>query len=71
MLRELRAKLPLAEQRPREEACEQAHAFVDKAAEAGGASSVKKSFPVPPRRDHRRIDIEVNKGVAFVPDTPS
>jgi hypothetical protein len=30
----------------------------------------KKSFPNPPRPDQRRVDIEVHKGKAFVPDPP-
>ena len=69
-LDELYAKLTPAEQRHREEAFEAAHLQVDRAAAVGGMPFSKKSFPKPARSDGRRVDIEVQKGVAFVPEPP-
>ena len=75
MLEDLRNLLTAAEQRFREEAFGEAHEFVDRAAVAGGVcvtnKPVMKSFPRRSRRDHRRVDIEVRTGRAFVPDTNS
>jgi hypothetical protein len=70
MLDELRDKLLSAEQRFRESAFKQAHRFVKEAARGGGVSSpVRKTFLVRPiTRENRRVDIEVHKGQAFVPD---
>ena len=68
MLEDLRNVLTAAEQRFREEAFRKAHDFVDRAAIVGGVGYTKASYPQPPRRDHRRVDIEVQKGRAFVPD---
>jgi hypothetical protein len=68
MVDELRAKLQPAERRYREEALMQAQGFIDVAARAGGlAAPAWKSFPRKRRIDRRRIDIEVHRGVAFVP----
>jgi hypothetical protein len=64
----LRDWLSASEQQMRSDAFQEAHAFVDTAAAAGGAgANTKKSFPRLSRRDHRRVDIEVHKGLAFVP----
>jgi len=68
MLTDLRAKLASSEQRYRESAFDEAHRFVDRTARNGGTGPTKKSFPLKPRSDHRRVDIEVHKGLAFVPD---
>jgi hypothetical protein len=58
-----------AEAVARETAFEQAHAFVDAAASAGGVDAyTPKSFPQPPNRGGIRVDIEVITGTAFVPD---
>jgi hypothetical protein len=66
-LNDLHGRLQPAEQRYREEAFAEARAYVDRVAEAGGARpGTSKSFPLRPRRDHRRVDIEVHKGLAFV-----
>jgi hypothetical protein len=71
MLNDLYDRLTEVERRFREEAFIEAHDYVDVAAAAGGVGFIKKSFPRKPRRDHRRIDIEVQKGLAFVPDSAS
>jgi hypothetical protein len=68
MLTDLHAKLAPSEQRHRESAFEQARQFADITAQSGGTGPTKKSFPLKPRPDHRRVDIEVHKGLAFVPD---
>jgi hypothetical protein len=63
----LHDKLNPAEQGYRQQAFAQAGEFMERAADAGGAGSgTRKSFPQRPRRDQRRIDIEVIKGLAFV-----
>ena len=64
--------LSRTEQEYRELAFREAHRYVDRAARAGGMpAGSKKSFPIRPRADHRRVDVEVSGGVAFVPDTAS
>jgi hypothetical protein len=66
-LERLREKLRPAEQRMRTEAFTEATQFIDHVATIGGAEAgTKKSFPQKARRDHRRVDIEVHKGKAFV-----
>lgn len=68
MLDELRGMLTPPEQDHRELAFCGAHRFVDRAASGGGAHSpLKKSFPAIPRRNRRRVDVEVLKGLAFAP----
>ena len=65
----LHDRLTPAEQRYREQAFEQAHQLVRRAAATiGGMPVDKKSFPFPPRRDRRRVDVEVQLGIAFVAD---
>ena len=70
MLDKLWGKLLPAEQRYRESAFEQAHRFVKEAAGGGGVSSpIRKTFLVRPLTpEKRRVDIEVHKGRAFLPD---
>jgi hypothetical protein len=68
MLDELAAQLTPSELEARQEAFEQAREFVSRAAQAGGVGPVKKSFPRKPVRGGIRVDIEVQKGIAFVPD---
>ncbi len=51
-------------------AFKEAHDYVGAISRADGAhANLKKSFPRKSRADHRRVDIEVLKGVAFVQDT--
>jgi hypothetical protein len=50
----------------RQQAFQKAHRFVENAAVSGGVGPTKQSWPQPPRRDHRRVDIEVQSGRAFV-----
>ena len=65
MLDELYDQLAASEQRDRDEAFRLAHHFVDAAGSKGGVDApVSKSFP---RKQAIRVDIEVNKGRAFVP----
>lgn len=66
MLEQLRMKLSPAERNHRETAFKQAAEFIDRAARAGGVTVHKRSYPVPPRADGRRVDIEVLSGEAFV-----
>ena len=40
--------------------------FIDGAAASGGVGPTKQSWPQPPRRDQRRVDIEVQAGRAFI-----
>lgn len=70
MLERLNSKLPREAQRTRKQALAQAHRFVEEAARGGGIGSpVRKTFLVSPRTPrNERIDIEVQKGIAFVPD---
>lgn len=68
MLEELRARLTSKEREAREQAFEQAHRFIDNAARVGGVGPTTRSYPQPPRKDQRRVDIEVIKGIAFTPD---
>ena len=61
---------PVEAQRTRKQVLAQAHRFVEEAARGGGIGSpVRKTFLVWPRTpENERIDIEVQKGIAFVPD---
>lgn len=69
MLEELAARLTPAELQARQDGFAQAHDFINRAAQAGGVGPVKKSFPRKPVRGGIRVDIEVQKGMAFVPDS--
>ncbi|GAC1475310.1 MAG: hypothetical protein NVSMB9_27520 [Isosphaeraceae bacterium] len=63
----LRDKLIPVEQAFRHGAFLDAHRFMERAADAGGArAGTKKSYPQPTRKDQRRVDIEVHKGLAFI-----
>ena len=67
MLDELEALLTASEKRAREEAFRQARRFVENVPRPGLAAGTKKSFP----RNNRgsiRADIEVQAGLACVPD---
>jgi hypothetical protein len=67
MLETLSNRLSGREAEMREDAFQKAHRFIDEVQAAGGAhAGTKKSWPQPPRRDQRRVDIEVHKGIAFV-----
>lgn len=67
MLNQLGAKLSDVERALRDLAFERAHKHVDDLAKAGGKDAVHKaSFPMPARRDGRRVDIEILSGKAFV-----
>jgi hypothetical protein len=46
-------------------AFQKAHGFVEDA-RPHGVGPTKQSWPQPPRRDQRRVDIEVQSGIAFV-----
>ena len=46
-------------------AFQKAHEFVE-GARPNGVAPTKQSWPQPPRRDQRRVDIEVDSGFAFV-----
>lgn len=73
MLDELGSKLTKREKEHRLQAFEQAHAGVDRTAAIGGIPQdgrypASKSYPQPPPRDGRRVDIEVWSGRAFARD---
>jgi hypothetical protein len=74
MLVDLRNRLLPSEQRHRETAFAEARAFILRASQEGGVHAipraVQKSFPRKPLPDNRRVDIEVRKGSAFVPESP-
>lgn len=66
---ELIAALTPKQFQERELGFTQARRFVDQAAGGGGIGPpTKKSFPQPPLPRGCRVDIEVHKGIAFVPD---
>ena len=66
LLTQLKYKLHRDEYLLREQAFQRAHRFVENAAAHGGVGPTKQSWPQPPRRDQRRVDIEVHSGRAFV-----
>jgi hypothetical protein len=65
LLSGLRLKIPPREAALRDESFLKAHRFIDSAASSGGVGFCKKSFVVRGSRD-RRVDIEVQSGLAFV-----
>lgn len=68
MLHALHSKLSPREQTYRDQAFKDAHKFINNAACCNGVrAQIRKSYPMPPRPDHRRVDIEVIAGEAFVP----
>jgi hypothetical protein len=68
LLTRLKYRLAKDEYLLRQEAFQKAHRFIDNAAKNGGVGPMKQSWPQPPRRDCRRVDIEVQSGRAFVKD---
>jgi len=68
MLDQLAGQLSNAELQARQDAFAQAREFINRAAQAGGVGPMKKSFPRKPVRGGIRVDIELQKGIAFVPD---
>lgn len=66
MLTRLKYHLDKGEYLLRREAFRKAHRFIDGAAAHGGVGPTKQSWPQPPRRDQRRVDIEIQNGRAFV-----
>ena len=66
LLEALELKLTPRELFLREQAFTEARQFVDRAETAGGVGVTRKSYPQVPRRDSRRVDIEVSAGRAFV-----
>jgi len=75
MLADLHDRLLPGEQEHREAAFSEARDFIARVSREGGVhaarAAVQKSFPVKPRPDKRRVDIEVHKGTAFVPESVS
>jgi hypothetical protein len=67
MLDDLEALLTASEKRAREEAFSQARTFVQRVPRPGLAAGTKKSFPRNNPGDVR-VDIEVQAGLACVPD---
>ena len=68
MLDRLKGRIGEREVELREAAFDKAHRFIEAVSQFGGISqAIKKSWPSPPRRDPRRVDIEVHRGRAFVP----
>ena len=64
----LHDKPSTADQQLRQSAFAQAHAYIDSALAVGGVGPIKKSFPRGKlRKIDGRVDIEVIKGLAFVP----
>jgi len=68
MLDDLAAQLTDAELQARQDAFAQAREFIHRAVQAGGVGAIKKSFPRKAVRGGIRVDVEVQKGIAFVPD---
>lgn len=70
MLEQLKLKLSARMLAAREEAFEQAHRYVDWTVANGGvAAPHRKSFPKGVRFGGARVDLEVNRGIAFVRST--
>ncbi len=68
MISELESRLTPAQRQERESGFQQLRDFVRKAARAGGAPRIKKTFPIPVVQ-RIRVDLEVITGLAAVPDT--
>jgi hypothetical protein len=69
-LDELEDHLTLSERRAREEAFKQAREYVRRVPRPGLGAGTKKTFPRN-NRGHVRVDIEVQAGLACVPDSPA
>lgn len=71
LLNKLRDRLSVADQQLRQTAFVQAHEYIDSALAAGGVGPIKKTFPRGNlRKVDGRVDVEVIKGLAFVPEPP-
>jgi hypothetical protein len=73
MLETLMGKLDRREREHRADALDQARVAIDRTVAVGGIPTdgrypAGKSYPQPPRTDHRRVDLEVWAGRAFVKD---
>ena len=68
MVRELEAKLTPTEQRDREFAFEQLRRFIRRVAAKGGTTAFPSKSFKPSSRGEIRVDIEVLKGIAGIPD---
>jgi hypothetical protein len=68
ILTRLHDKLGVADQQLRQAAFVQAHAYIDSAMAVGSVGPMKKTFPRGKlRKVDGRVDVEVIKGLAFVP----
>jgi hypothetical protein len=67
MIDELEGKLTPPEKRVREKALRQIRRYVGNMPRPGLGAGTKKSFPTPPQGEIR-VDIEVQAGMACVPD---
>lgn len=67
MISRLESKLTPAQRRQRDAGFKQLKDFIRKAALAGGIPTTKKTYPIPVVGGIR-IDLEVIKGLAAVPD---
>jgi hypothetical protein len=69
LLSKLHDKLSVPDQELRRSGFDKAHGYIDVALSIGGVGPMKKTFPHDKlRRTDGRVDIEVNKGLAFVAD---
>jgi len=66
LLSALQANIPPREATLRMDGFHKAHRFIDGCAKNGGVGATKQSWPKPSRKDSRRVDIEVQKGIAFI-----
>ena len=61
-------KLGSAEQAVRQTAFDQARGFIESARASNGVMApIRKSFPQKPNPHSEHVDVEVQKGIAFVP----
>lgn len=68
LLRKLHDKLTITDQQLRQTAFVEAHAYIGNALAVGGVGPIKKTFPRGKlRKTDPRVDLEVIKGLAFVP----
>ena len=73
-LESLRVEIGKREADFRKEGFDQAHRYIDRMLALGGTQQappiIRKSYPQPPNPKGRRVDIEVHRGRAFLPDPP-
>lgn len=67
LLDALYEKLTVADQEVRQTAFTEARIFIEAARRANGIGPIRKSFPKNPNPHKERVDVEVRKGLAFVP----